>query len=161
MTQTNGHPFPLKPPVEMPPRPEPTRHLVIEVRDGDVVLGTEEPTVEDVAAWSQKPAPRACVKHATRGRPDMSCLACNVLSEPPRGDVELVFGFACVPNAQLLAECAHEYVGEAAGAGRGDDLDRPRRPVVGARDGQGGRRDGGRENEHCEFHDCPWVTELT
>jgi hypothetical protein len=104
---TNGtaHPFPLKPPVEMPPRPEPTRHLVIEVRDGDVVLGTEEPTVEDVAAWSQKPAPRACVKHATRGRPDMSCLACNVLSEPPRGDVELVFGFACVPNEQLLAEC--------------------------------------------------------
>jgi hypothetical protein len=47
---TNGHPFPLKPPVEMPPRPEPTRHLVIEVRDGNVV-DTEEPTVELVTAW--------------------------------------------------------------------------------------------------------------
>jgi hypothetical protein len=48
---TNGHPFPLKPPVEMPPPSEPTRDLVIEVRFGDVVIGTEEPTVELVTAW--------------------------------------------------------------------------------------------------------------
>ena len=29
-------------------------------------------------------------------------------------------------------------------------------------DGKGGRRDGDRENEGCEFHDCPFgLTELT
>jgi hypothetical protein len=48
MTQTNGHP--IKPPLPSP-RPEPTRVLVIEVRDGDVVLDTREPTVAEVAAW--------------------------------------------------------------------------------------------------------------
>jgi hypothetical protein len=49
---TNGHPPTKPPPQREEPSPrEPTRHLVVDVRDGDLLLDSVEPTQDDVILW--------------------------------------------------------------------------------------------------------------
>jgi hypothetical protein len=52
---TNGHPSsppPAPPPQREEPAPrEPTRHLVVDVRDGNCVLESVEPTIGEVVDW--------------------------------------------------------------------------------------------------------------
>jgi hypothetical protein len=55
---TNGHPSSPPPPQREEPAPrEPTRHLVVDVRDGDLILDSVEPTLGDVLRWLEANAP--------------------------------------------------------------------------------------------------------
>jgi hypothetical protein len=86
---TNGHPFPLKPPVEMPPRPEPTRELVVAVWDGDTLLELAELSTEELLG---------------------ECRRRGLLSDSPAGFVTQITR----PLATVAAELA-EAVNEGTG----------------------------------------------
>jgi hypothetical protein len=85
MTTTNG--FPSTPPVDLPPR-APTRHLVVDVRDGEILLDSVEPTQDDVIEWLRE-----------NGGTDMltseeSARLVEHLAEPPRVIPALADAFA-------------------------------------------------------------------
>jgi hypothetical protein len=74
---TNGTPFPT-PPADAPQR-TPTRHLVVDVRDGDLILETVEPTRDDLIAWLREHGDGDDMLTS-----DESARLAAYLAEPPR-----------------------------------------------------------------------------